>query len=56
MADGDPHAGKYTDDAITLRAVRDWVNDNDPDMDDIRDAAAVSRAGRLRRRALEAYL
>lgn len=58
LANGDPNAGKYTDDAITLRAVRYLVNnkDNDPDVVDIRDAAAVNSEGGLRRRALDAYL
>jgi hypothetical protein len=56
LANGDPHAGKYTDDAITLRAVRYQIDSNDPDVDDIRDAAAVHAADGLRRRALEAYL
>jgi hypothetical protein len=56
LANGDPHAGKYPDDAFTLRAVRYLVNDNDPDVDDIRDAAAVFGDGGLRRRALQAFL
>lgn len=56
LANGDPHAGKYTDDAFTLRAVRYLVNDNDPEMDDIRDAAAVFAIGGLRMRVLQAYL
>ncbi len=56
LADGDPHAGRYTDDAITLRAVRYLINDNDPDVDDVRDAAAVFVNGGLRKRAIQAYL
>ncbi len=56
LANGDPHAGKYIDDAITLRAVRYLVNNNDPDVDDIRDAAAVFVNAGLRKRAVEAYL
>ncbi len=56
LANGDPHAGKYIDDAITLRAVRYLVNNNDPDVDDIRDAAAVFVNAGLRKRALQAYL
>lgn len=56
LANGDPHVGKYADDAITRRAARYRMDNNDNDLDDVRDAAAVFVNGGLRKRALEAYL
>lgn len=53
---GDPHAGRYVDDVITLSAVRFLKGDRDPALTEIRDAFAVYQAGGLRRAVVEAYL
>ncbi len=53
---GDPHAGRYVDDVITLSAVRFLKGDPDPALADVRDAAVVYRTGGLRRAVVEAFL
>lgn len=53
---GDPHNGRYVDDASTLRAVRFLRGDTTPALVDVRDAVGVYQTGGLWCSVVEAYL